>query len=294
MRAQEVEGVGALEAHAVLHAVEARVFQRAGAGVLADVHARDLRRAVARRVQGKAARVREAVQHPHARHKRRDGGAVFLLVEEKARLLALLDIHQKAHAVFLHLHAIRHLAKEQARLLAQALQLAHGHVVSLVHAARRKLLHQRVHDIALEPLHAKAENLQHDHVAELVRDHSGQAVALGEDQAAAVQVRKAAAVVQRAMDPPADERRVDGLVPPGEDAQADLRARIVHRHGQKPARRGEHPDGQAVRRAVLALDIASEYPGMPAEHALLAAPAQVNIHAKKPPHETDMGAPLPL
>ena len=137
-----------------------------------------------RRVQGEAARMGKAVQHPRVFGERRNRRTVFLLVQKITRLLPLLHIHPETNAILSHLHMVRHLPVQEAGLLPKPFQFTNGYVVTLINSRRVKLLHQRVHNIPFESLHAQTEHLQHDHVAERVRNHSGQAVAFRKNQPA--------------------------------------------------------------------------------------------------------------
>ena len=210
---QIVKSIGTLETHSVFKAVEAGIFSGAFASEIADIHADDFLCAVVAGMQGKAARVGKAVQHAGVLHKGRDGSAVFLLVKEETSLLPFLDVHPEMHAVFHHFNFVRHFAIQQAGYLLHALQLAHRHVAAFPDAHGVQFLHQGVHNILLEALHAKAQNLQDNHIAKGIGDHSGQAVAFSKDEAAGLEIRKMTAVIDSALHTAVNPRGVDAFIP---------------------------------------------------------------------------------
>ena len=219
----------------------------------------------------------EHIDHARAGAQRRDGRAVLLLVEEEARLLAVLHVHGIHDAVFHHRHAVGHVSIEQARGFLHAFQAAHGHIVALINALWPDHFHQNIGQFALPQFHAQRKHLHHQHAAELVHHQPGQKIRLGIDGAAAVHVAKALAVLPGRAHAPREEIRVDGLVVRGEDAQGDLRGGVVQRAGQERAL-GAVDLGHARRAfAFHALDFRGVQPGMPAAHAGFPGFAQCNL-----------------
>ena len=97
---QEVKNVGGEEIHLVRKAVALHIRARHFDRALGYVHRRHVLRAALCGVERKGARVREAIEHALAARKARHGKAVELLVEEKARLLPVFDVHAVENAVF--------------------------------------------------------------------------------------------------------------------------------------------------------------------------------------------------
>ena len=175
--------------------------------------------------------------------------------------MAFLHIHPEMNAVFHHFHPVGNGAVQQAGLLGQPFQLPHGNVVALINTGGVDFLRQRVHDVLLELLHAEAQHLQHYDIAKFVGDDGRQTVAFRKQQTAAVQVSKGTAVVDGRFHLPVDESAVDGFFFPAQDAQADLGAGIIDRHGQKPAPAGHDAYYVAVLTGAFdPVDIAAEHP----------------------------------
>ena len=249
----------------ILQPVQARVFRREFAGESGNIHARDFLRAIMPRMKRETARVRETVQYGLSLDERCNRGAVLLLVEEEARLLAFLDIHPEVDAVLHHLHAVGNCAVHHACQLLQALQAANRHIAALIDALWMHFFHQRVHHILLEALHAQRQALQHQYIAKAVHNQRGQAVALRENQSAGAQVRERAPVIDSFLDTAEDERAVNRLVVQAHDAQGNLALRIVKRLRQEFALTGIHRHDVAGGEIALdARNIAAEHPRMSA------------------------------
>ena len=186
----------------------------------------------------------EAVEHAAPAGDLPNGAAVVLLVEEEARLLAVLDVKVKDKAVLDDLDAgafrnLRGLAVPPALVLRQALLRAGRRVVALVDAAHvlavgLERLEQQGIDRGSEELHAHRAHLRDQHVLIAVDDEAGHAVCLREDHAAGVDVGLAAgkgasahgclAVFPCPGDPAGPEGLVDAVVGVArDDAHANLR-----------------------------------------------------------------------
>ena len=185
----------------------------------------------------------EAVEHASPAGDLANGASVVLLVEEEARLLAVLDVEVKDKSVLDDLDAgafgnLRGLAVPPALVLRQALLRAGGRVVALVDAAHvlavcLERLEQQGIDRGPEELHAHRAHLRDQHVLVAVDDEAGHAVCLREDHTAGVGVGFAAgkgatahgdlAVLPRPGDPARPEGLVDAVVGVARnDAHADL------------------------------------------------------------------------
>ena len=146
--------------------------------------------------------MREAVEHAATLRQARHRATVELLVEEEARLLAVLEVDVVLDAVFAHDAAggvgrDLPLKGKPALVERQALLLAHLGVVALVdaHDALAVLAqhtHKRRQDDGLQALHTHREHLRHENVLVTVDHKAWEAVGLGEDEAAAVGVGLAA------------------------------------------------------------------------------------------------------
>ena len=149
-------------------------------------------------VEGKAARVGKAVQHPLAPGQLGHLAAVVLLVQEEAGLLAVFKVHPVAHAILADfrpglLGGLEPLQGEPALVLLQTLPGAEGHVVALkdaldVLAVLAQHVHQDGEEDRLELLHAIGQGLGDQHRAEAVHGQAGELVGLAEDHPAAAQV----------------------------------------------------------------------------------------------------------
>ena len=224
----------------------------------------------------------EAVQHARALAQGRDGGAVFLLIEEEAGLLAIFHVHDEAQAVFYHVDRVGHLAIEQAGRLLQALQAAHRHVAALPDAFGMHDLGQVAHNRLLPLLNAQAQRLHDQVVAELVHDQAGQKVALGKDQAAAGRVAEQLAVVPGLLHAAAEEGLIHRLVVRGQHAQGNLALGVVKRPAQVGVVTGN--DVHHVARLEAALDplnVGGEYPRVSGTNAALARLAKYGLGHEK-------------
>ena len=237
----------------------------------------------------------EAVQHPRAPAQRRDGRAVLLLIEEEARLLAVLHVHEEAHAVFRHLHPVGHLAAQQAGGLLHALQPSHGNVAALPDARGLNDLHQQIAEHVLDALNAQRQRLHHQHRAELVHHQSGQKVGLGIDQPAGLGIAQELSILPRVADAPFKERPVAGLVIARQNAQADLGLGIVKAPADKLAAKIAHVHDVAVfERAVHLLDLRRVNPRMSSAHPGLPGLSQSDLsHIFSSVPSVDGGASSP-
>ena len=192
---EQVEDVGGEKVHfvrkAVARCVCARHFDRA----LGYVHRRHVLRPAFGGVERKGARVREAIEHALAARKARHGEAVELLVEEKARLLPVFDVHAVENAVFADLGdgaCGRFLPRKgkPALVLRQALLFAKNNIVALEKAVDLlAVLLQNLDDEreehVLDLLHAERERLRDKQVFKAVDREAGERVRLAEDESAA-------------------------------------------------------------------------------------------------------------
>ena len=240
---QIFEDVRAGEVHAIVEPIQTRVLGSEVDGGLAHVDAAHEVRPARRGVQAEGAHVAEAVKHAAPAGDLPNGPAVVLLVEEEARLLAVLDVKVKDKAVLDDLDAgafgnLRGLDVPPALVLRQALLRAGRRVVALVDAAHvlavgLERLEQQGIDRGSEELHAHRAHLRDQHVLIAVDDEAGHPVGLREDHAAGVGVGLAAgkgasahgylAVFPCPGDPAGPEGFVDAVVGVSrDDTHADL------------------------------------------------------------------------
>ena len=227
-------------------------------------------------VEREASRVREAVEHVLSRGKLGHCTAVVLLVQEKARLLAVLEINLVAHAVFHDLRGggteilstrrawcqrietclavFTGRAREPPRRKLKALQLASCHVVALVqaadgHAVLGEHLEQHREDHRLELLHAHGQRFGDQHVVEAVHHQAREAVGFRKQHAAAAGVfaHDGFAVFPRPRHLALPERAVERIVGVARDkADADLAALRQQARAQVRPLAVDHVDEAAV------------------------------------------------
>ena len=139
----------------------------------------------------------EAVHHARTGGEARDGGAVVLLIEEEARLLAVLKVEPVEYAVLAHRDARgagnARRAIPPAHAQVEALLLADGGVAALEDGAHvLAVLAQHAQGEPVEhlapELHAVGAHLCDQHILVAVDHEARQPVRLGEDHAAAVQI----------------------------------------------------------------------------------------------------------
>ena len=161
-------------------------------------------------IQGKAARVREAIENASSRRELRDGTPIVLLVEEEARLLSVLEIHLVANAVFHNLRRrgaegcslglagidrieragrILRGARKPSRGLGEPFKRAGRGVVAFIESANRNAVfgqhfEKRGEDHRLQTLHPHRKRLGHEDVLETIDDKAGESVSFGEQNAA--------------------------------------------------------------------------------------------------------------
>ena len=240
---EQVEDVGDQKVHAVFQAVALRVLPCHFDRTLGYVHRRHVRRAALSGVERERACVREAVEHALAARQMRDGEAVELLVEEKARLLPVFDIHTVENTVLANFSdgALgRFLPRKgkPALALRQPLFFAQGHIVALekavdLFAVLLQNLDNKGEERVLEPLHAERERLRDEQVFKAVDRQAGEGVRLAEDQAAAagLSVHHRLAVVPCVAHAPPPEVFIEAVVRVARDdahaeaAQAAQKAR---------------------------------------------------------------------
>ena len=151
------------------------------------------------------------------------------LVEVETGLLAFDEVRVKGTAAVTHDKRLRRLAADHAFDLIEAFREAHRALVALHDAARLQNLVQRLHDHVLTLRHAERERLQHQKIAVAVHDHAGQTVGLAPDEAAQAQIDSGGlARLHRALDASREEVLVEVLAAVGEKAGADLRFGIVN------------------------------------------------------------------
>ena len=198
MRLQAAAGgqnVGCKEIHLVRKAVALRIRARHFDRALGYVHRRHVLRAALCGVERERARVREAIKHALAARKARHGEAVELLVEEKARLLPVFDVHAVENAVFADLGdgacgCFLAGKGKPALILRQALLFAKNNVVALEKAVDLlAVLLQNLDDEreehVLDLLHAERKRLRDEQIFKAVDREAGERVRLAEDEAAA-------------------------------------------------------------------------------------------------------------
>ena len=226
----------------------------------------------------------EAVQHAGILYKGGDSGAVFLLIEKEAGLLAFLYVNPEVNAVLDHLHPIRHIAADEAFGQLETLQRANGYVAALIDARRMQQLLQRVGSVMLEALHAQRQTLHDQHVAEAVHDQRGQTVAFGKNHAAGMQIGKGTAVIDGLLYAAENKVAVNRLVMQRHHPQRNLRLGIIERPTEKSSAAGQDVYYVAGCEAALNLpNIAAENPRMTAEHAFLFAGIQNGLCHEIPP-----------
>ena len=149
-------------------------------------------------VEGKAARVGKAVQHPLAPGQLGHLPAVVLLVQEEAGLLAVFKVYPVAYAVLADLGPgllgmLEPLQGEPALVLLQALTLAQRHIVALENAldilsVLAQHIHQNGEENGFQLFHAVGQGLGHQHRTEAVYRQAGKLVGLAEDDPAAAEI----------------------------------------------------------------------------------------------------------
>ena len=304
---KQAEHVRGREVHALLQAVELRVLARLRHGELGDVHGVHVCRAAVGSVEREASRVRETVEHVLSRGKLGHCTAVVLLVQEKARLLAVLEINLVAHAVF---HDLRGggtevlstrrarcqrietcfagfvgRACEPSRRQLKAFQLACCHVVALVQAADGNAilgehLEQHREDHRLELFHAHGQRFGDQHVVEAVHHQAREAICLREQHAAAAGIfaHDGFAVLPRPCHLALPKRAVERIVGVARDkADADLAALRQQARSQVRPLAVDHVDEAAVgnlialpRRALHEQHLGLVHPRMPLGQRMLA------------------------
>ena len=192
---EQVEDVGGEKVHFVLKAVARRVRARHFDGALGHVHRRHVLCAAFSGVERERARVREAVEHALAVREVRDGEAIELLVEEKARLLPVFDIHTVENAVLANFSdgALGRFFAGEGKptlVLRQALLFAKHDIVALKKAVDRlavllQHLDNEGEEHVLDLFHAERERLRDEKIFKPVDRQAGEGVRLAEDQAAA-------------------------------------------------------------------------------------------------------------
>ena len=210
----------------------------------------------------------EAVQHLAAANQRGEGDAVFLLVEEEAGFLPVGDVHQELDAVFFHFNGGGEFAAQEARLLGETFQLAHGHIVALVNAAAAGDVHDRVAENILVAVDAQRQRLHHADIGKFIDDQCGQEVTLAVDQTAGIEVAEVLAVIVGALHAGIEKVPVNRLVLASEHAQRDHGSGIIIRAAEKFAAGGVQINHVAGLGAGFhAVNVAAKNPRMAHFHA---------------------------
>ena len=271
---EQVEHIGALEAHPVLQPVAPGVFSGHVDGGLGDVHTGDVLRSAHSRVQAEGAGVGKAVQHPFACGDAGHCRPIILLVEEEAGLLSVLHIHQIAHAVFHDLRYGTFRGRQTfngipALALLQSFPEPDGHIVSLVdapdvlaHLAQNVQQGGKHH--VLHPLHAQGEHLHGQDRVIPIHRQAGHLVGLAVDQAAALEVgtgHDRSAVAQGVLHPAAPEGGVKPVIgAAGDEPNGDLGGVVVKTGTQIGAARQHIHQTAVLRRALHAADLLAVHP----------------------------------
>jgi hypothetical protein len=253
---QPSEDVGLHQVQAIRHAgpagVLARALDRAGRHVDGGRSAGALRE----RLQREPAEVGVAVEHIGARAQRAHAAVVLALIQERARLLAVLRVDGQRHAVLEEAHLLDLVAAHDARGGREALARAHAAGGHGVDGAGREQGDERVEDHVLQALHAQRRDLHRDDVTVDVDVQAGEAVALGVHQP----IRGGGG--GRQAEPGAqglgggqalrEERRVDGHRVARQHTHGDLRLRVVEAAPDKAPLVVDHVDH------VAGLDLAAD------------------------------------
>ena len=183
----------------------------------------------------------EAVQHIRAPADLMDGPAVFLLVQEKARLLAVLHIHDVADAVFRDGDLrFKRLSQEALEAL-QTFLFADFGIRSFIDASDlyAVLCQDFCQGLQYDPLdlfHSQSQGLGHQDVFVLVYGKTRQEIRLAEDDPAGGGINDFLPVVPGGPDPPFQEGSGDLFrLFPGQDPDPDPGAEVDKAIAQKVA-----------------------------------------------------------
>src|SRR5258706_1205724 len=218
-------------------------------------HGRDL--------EGEAAVVGEAVEDA-AMGVHAGGRVVFALVEEEACLLTVVEVGQVDDTVLLDLDLLGHVPEEKPDVRLEPFELAHLRIVPLQDALGLEQRRERLHDLALAPVHALREGLDDQVVAVAVDHEGGQAVALAVDDAVGRCARgHRLAPADRGRQAVAEEANGQDLAAL-DHAQADLRPRRVEGEAKGAPPRPLDAHHGALGDAAIAGHVGAEDPGVAA------------------------------
>ncbi len=222
---QAVEGIAALQLGARLDAVEGQVAPGQGQRVRGGVQQQRALGAGQQRVAGEGAPVAEGVQHPAPLGEAGSQQPIVALVEVEAGLLAGAQGHREAGLAFLDdqiavgpLGLGRRLPDRVEAFDARRRRVVEAHDPAVGEERR-----ERLPDPVRVARHAECEALEHAHRPVAVHHQAGQAVGLAPAEAIGGSHEGGGApVLERRLQASPDQRRVDGLVGPREQA-ADQR-----------------------------------------------------------------------
>ena len=169
----------------------------------------------------------KAVQDPGPLADPVDGPAVILLVQEKSRLLSILNINDISDTIFRDPDfGIKRLCQETL-VTGQAFFFTHFGITPLIDSAdhdpvRRQHLGQGCQDQSLDPLRADRQGLHDQHILVFVDRQTRQEIRFSEDDPAAGGINDMLAIVPGRLHPFFQESSCDPvLLSAGEDPDPD-------------------------------------------------------------------------
>ena len=268
--------------------VEPNVFFRQSDGAFRGIHRTDLYSASGQGIDRETARITKGIEHRAAGGIPAHEFPIFALVEEEARLLPRLPVHQKPEPVFPHRERHGGGAPQVTVHGAEAGVEGHGLGAFVIDGrdTAAEAGEQGVRDLQPRAVHAYRVALHHGGRAVHIDDQPGKRVALPVHEPVAggliaVGQPERAAQGIGCGDAVAPPRRVDLLLPEGEHPHGDGTDLKVA-PGQEVARLAEHIDDGSLGDLLLAfgfhiVDGSREDPGMAPQQRLLLTPVQVDL-----------------